>query len=172
MFTERLIYFYSIIIFEFISHVRIVGNGAKPGDAEMRSMIYLLTFLGLPTVAATVLATLLSETRPLSLTELSRKTGYAKSHLSTHLRYLVFNGLVSIVRQGRRTLYYARREVLADILARHLNELRTRIDLVIRELGNNELVKTFNNCSHKLSDIIQNILSGKETEHGKLVAGR
>jgi DNA-binding transcriptional regulator GbsR (MarR family) len=138
----------------------------------MRSMVHLLTFLGLPRVAATILATLLSETRPLSLTELSNRTGYAKSHLSTHLRYLVFNGLVNIIRQGRRTLYYARREVLTEILARHLNELRTRIDLVVRELGNNELVKTFNNCSHKLSDIIQSILSSKETEHDKLVVGR
>jgi DNA-binding transcriptional regulator GbsR (MarR family) len=138
----------------------------------MRSMIYLLTFLGLPRVAATILATLLSETRPLSLTELSHRTGYAKSHLSTHLRYLVFNGLVNISRQGKRTSYYARKEVLAEVLARHLNELRTRIDLVVRELGNNELVKIFNNCSHKLSDIIQNVLSGKEIERDKLAVER
>lgn len=120
----------------------------------MRSLIELLTFLGLPMVAASALAVLIKESIPLTLNELSEKTGYAKSHLSMHLKHLVFNGLVKIRQVGRKKLYYAEREVLTHLLSRHLNELKIRIEFVVNEANSADLSDILLTYSRKLHEIL------------------
>lgn len=120
----------------------------------MRSLVDLLMFLGLPAVAASALAVLIKESIPLSLSELSEKTGYAKSHLCTHLKHLVFNGLVKVKKVGRKKLFYTDRDTLTRLIIKHLNELKSRIDFVVNETNNNELSNILLSYSRKLHEVI------------------
>ncbi len=94
--------------------------------------IKLLRLLGLPLAAATALAVLLLESRPLSLSELSKKTGYAKSHLSNAVRLLEEKLLIErIVLPRKKVLFKAKKEALIKLLRNHLAELRNSLQNVI-----------------------------------------
>jgi len=121
----------------------------------MRSIISLLTFLGLPNVAATALAVLLTASKPLTLTELSNRTGYAKSHLSTHLRYLARSGLVEYVRKHGKAFYKARKDALLNLVHKHLKELKHHLDYMNHEIKDAELNSPLDSLLNELSRIIR-----------------
>ncbi|WP_052833641.1 hypothetical protein [Staphylothermus hellenicus] len=120
----------------------------------MRSLVDLLMFLGLPGVAASALAVLIKESIPLSLNELSQKTGYAKSHLCTHLKHLAFNGLVKVKKVGRKKLFYTDGDTLARLILKHLSELKSRIDFAASETNNSELSNILLSYSRRLHEVI------------------
>ena len=121
----------------------------------MKSIVSLLVFLGLPNVAATALAVLLTASEPLTLTELSNRTGYAKSHLSTHLRYLARSGLVEYVRRHGKAFYKARKDALLDLIHKHLKDLKHHLDYINHEIRDAELNSPINSLLNELSRIIR-----------------
>ncbi len=121
----------------------------------MKSIVSLLIFLGLPSVAATALAVLLTASEPLTLTELSNRTGYAKSHLSTHLRYLARSGLVEYVRKHGKAFYKARKEALLNLVHKHLEELKHHLAYINHEIRDAELNPLLNSLLNELSRIIR-----------------
>ncbi|MCD6301379.1 MAG: helix-turn-helix domain-containing protein [Staphylothermus sp.] len=122
----------------------------------MRSIVGLLVFLGLPSVAASALAVLITASKPLTLTELSNRTGYAKSHLSTHLRYLARTGLVEYIRKHGRAFYRARKDALLNLIHKHLKELKQHLDYINTEIKDTELSSLLNSLHNELSKIIHN----------------
>ncbi len=98
-------------------------------------LIRFLRLTGLPLGAASILAILLIESRPMDLNELSRLTGYAKSHLSSMARLLEEKKLIErIVVRGRKVVFRARREAIIDTLRHHLSELRSALQNISHEL--------------------------------------
>ncbi|OYT59710.1 MAG: hypothetical protein B6U75_03330, partial [Desulfurococcales archaeon ex4484_217_1] len=85
--------------------------------------------------AALVLAILIVEGRPLSLKELSEKTGYAKGHLSSILQFLESRKLVERVYEKRRKLLVKVKEkAVSNLLREHLSTLREIIQEIISEM--------------------------------------
>lgn len=121
----------------------------------MKALVNILVALGLPIVAATALAVLLVETTPLSLSELSKKTGYAKSHLSPHLRMLAFNGLVEIIRRRRQVLYKARPEAFIDLIHSHLSDLQVGLEQIARRINDEEFSRHLKDIASNLKDLIK-----------------
>lgn len=117
----------------------------------------LLGFIGLPRVAAIALAVLLQEPEGLTLADLVRRTGYAKSHLSTYLKTLAVNGLVEYMYSGKRIIYRARKKVVIKLLKNHLESLRHRIDFASKTLHDHELTRVLRNLSEKISQIIKEL---------------
>ncbi len=119
----------------------------------------LLVTLGLPLGAAMALAVLLAEGGPLGLSELSEKTGYAKSHLSLYLKTLASRGLVRVERRGRRLYYSASINGLVEYIREHLEKISTSLSAasqsvkdinasrILSELSN-ELKKTVGRGDH------------------------
>ena len=120
-------------------------------------LVDLLGFMGLPRVAAMALAILLLEGRELSLSELVRRTGYAKSHLSTYLRTLAANGLVECVYSGRRVLYRVNKRGVVRLLKNHLESLKTRLDMASKTLHDHELNALLKKLSDRISQIINDL---------------
>ncbi len=104
----------------------------------LKSLILLLTKLGLPVGAATALAVLILEESPLGLNELAEKTGYAKSHLSIYLRTLASKGLVNVKRSGRRIYYYASHSALVKLLKEHFETVHAGLSSLIHSINDNE----------------------------------
>ncbi len=125
-------------------------------------LVELLNFLGMPRVAAVALAVLLSESKALSLTELSRKTGYAKSHLSTHLKILAIHGLVVVVRDKKKILYSANRRSVVNMIRNHLDRLRIMIETASKYLGDQEIRPKLSRISHELEKIVGEIEYGSK----------
>ncbi len=106
------------------------------------NIVKFLKMLGLPIASAIVLAVLLLESRPLSLDDLRRRTGYAKSHLSSSLRLLEEKLLIErIIGPRRRVLFRVRRDALVRLLHEHLSELREGIVYAINEIRDKEYVR-------------------------------
>ncbi len=102
------------------------------GSVLGTEFIKLLRLLGLPLAAASALTVLLLESRPLSLSELSKKTGYAKSHLSNAIRLLEEKLLIErIVLPKKKVLFKAEKRALIKLLRNHLAELRSSLQNVI-----------------------------------------
>jgi len=101
----------------------------------MDSLVRFFRAVGLPTAVALVLAVLVLENKPLSLKELSLKTGYTKGHLSYILRLLESKDLVERVYEKRRKLLVrAKGKTLLKLLKEHLDYLRRVSRDVLSEL--------------------------------------
>lgn len=121
----------------------------------MKSLIQLFSFLGLPPVAATALAVLVMEARALSLSELSQKTGYAKSHLSTHLKHLAVNGYVEAVKTKRRILYRVDKNGVLRHLLIYFSNLNYTIENALNTINDKDLNSFLRTLSTQLNDIIK-----------------
>ncbi len=95
----------------------------------VEALASLLTLLRLPKVAALVLSVLLIESRPMSLSEISIATGYAKSHLSSALKLLESSSLVERVVYGKKVLFKPRKKALENLVRKHMEDIS-------RSLGN------------------------------------
>ncbi len=129
----------------------------------MKPLIMLLAKLGLPLGAATALAVLLIEKTPMCLSELSRKTGYAKSHLSIYLRTLASKRLVEINRYGRRIYYRASNNALSRLLKEHFESIYLTL----------QYIKQSSSMSDELSRLLgdlENILKKLRNSEGGLKA--
>ncbi len=91
-------------------------------------IIRALIAMGLPAAAAAVLETLYSHGRPMSLDEISRATGYARSHVHAMLRILEERLAVKRVIARRRVLYVADPQALEKLLASHIRNLRESLE--------------------------------------------
>jgi DNA-binding transcriptional regulator GbsR (MarR family) len=94
----------------------------------------LLTLLRLPKVAALALSVLLIESRPMSLSEISSATGYAKSHLSSALKLLESSSLVERVVYGREVLFKPRKEALERLVRKHVEDISSSLSNVKAKL--------------------------------------
>ncbi len=117
----------------------------------MRSLVALLTFIGIPVAAASVITTLLHESRPLTLRDLSERTGYAKSHLSTHLKHLVNAGLVEIHHEKGKIRYSVRKKAVVQLLQQHLHKLHIYIRQVSSEINDHDLKRELDEIAHSIS---------------------
>lgn len=120
----------------------------------MKSMIALLTFIGIPVAAASVITTLLRESRPLTLRDLSERTGYAKSHLSTHLKHLVNAGLVEIHREKGKIKYSVRKSAVVQLVQQHLHKLHLYIRQVSSEINDHDLKNELDEIAHHISQLL------------------
>ncbi|MET1160658.1 MAG: helix-turn-helix domain-containing protein [Thermoprotei archaeon] len=124
-------------------------------------LVNLFRILGLTTVAAYALAILIIENRALTLEELSRKTGYAKSCVHTHLRTLVARGLVDSIRRGRRVKYRARIDGIRKLLHDYFESLKKHLSLAAKtecEPRTNELLKHVADEVSSMVERIKNVL--------------
>ncbi len=119
----------------------------------MRSLITLLTFIGIPVAAASVITTLLHESRPLTLGDLSERTGYAKSHLSTHLKHLVNAGLVEVHRERGKIKYSIRKKAVVRLVHQHLHKLHVYIRQVSSEINDHDLRRELDEIAHHISQL-------------------
>ncbi len=117
----------------------------------MKSMIALLTFIGIPVAAAAVITTLLRESRPLTLKDLSERTGYAKSHLSTHLKHLVNVGLVEIHHEKGKIKYSVRKNAVIKLVQQHLHKLHMHLRQVSSELNDHYLKSELDEIARHIS---------------------
>ncbi|RLG76286.1 MAG: hypothetical protein DRO23_01215 [Thermoprotei archaeon] len=107
----------------------------------MLSLAKLLQLTGLSATAALVLAILIIEERPLSLKELSEKTGYAKGHLSSILQFLESRKLIEKAYEKRRKLLVkVKKKAISNLLKEHLSMLSEIIQETIKEIRKDVLV--------------------------------
>ncbi len=121
----------------------------------------LLTMLRLPKVAALALSVLLVESRPMSLSEISKATGYAKSHLSEALKLLESSSLVERVVRGRRVAFRPRKKAVELLLRKHLQDLRRSLNEVRSKLSTLPLTKSLDKVDVWFLEIIKQ-LGGEE----------
>jgi len=129
----------------------------------LHGLTAFLWSVGLTPVAAAALALLLIERRELSLTEIARRTGYAKSHVSAHLKVLAGSGLVECKYVGRKLVYRARESAVADLLRNYFASFKNRIDSATTSLGDNELKQLLVRVSAKLGELIREV-GGRERD--------
>ncbi len=129
----------------------------------MKLLINLLRILGLPLGAAAALAILIVEGTPLGLSELSQKTGYAKSHLSLYMKTLASRGLVELVRDGRRIYYKASNNALSYLLKEHLSKIKVAIDSTSSIVRDEKLSNSLDELAHEIHRLIEKI-RGREVE--------
>lgn len=119
-----------------------------------QGIVRLLTLIGLPQAAATIVAVLLIEERALGLDEISMLTGYAKSHVSTTIRLLEEKRLVERIRmRGRRVIFRARSEAVASLVKSHLAELRRSLEHAVRDIGGR--VDSLGRLERALSELLE-----------------
>ena len=119
----------------------------------MRSLVALLTFIGIPVAAASVITTLLHESRPLTLRDLSERTGYAKSHLSTHLKHMVNAGLIEVHYEKGKVRYSVRKKAIVQLLHQHLHKLHIYIRQVSSEINDHDLKSELDEIAHNISQL-------------------
>lgn len=127
----------------------------------MKLLVNLLRILGLPLGAAAALAILIVEGTPLGLGELSRKTGYAKSHLSLYMKTLASRGLVELVRDGRRIYYRASSSALMRLLRDHFAGIKTAIDSTSSIIRDETLSSSLRELARELHRLIEKIHRGE-----------
>ena len=127
----------------------------------LKPLILLLTRLGLPLGAATALAILLLEKNPLCLSDLAKKTGYTKSHLSIYLRTLASRKLVEIRRIGRRIYYRASNNALAKLLHEHLESIHSTLEYLKNTVGTSD---ELNHFTKELDRLIKSLKINKRAE--------
>jgi len=123
----------------------------------LHGLAALLWSVGLTPVAAAALALLLIERRELSLTEIARRIGYAKSHVSAHLKVLAGSGLVECKYAGRKIVYRARESAVADLLRNYFASLKNRLDTATTNLSDGELKHMLARVSVKLGELIREV---------------
>ena len=94
---------------------------------SLDALASLLMRLDLPRVASLALAALIVASRPLSLSELSDRTGYAKSHLSYAVKLLERSYLVERIIMGKQIRFRAKREALEEVIRKHIVDLRASV---------------------------------------------
>lgn len=121
-------------------------------------IVKFLVLTGLPIAAASILAVLLKEKRPMDLNELSSLTGYAKSHLSTMARLLEEKKLIERIRlRGKKVLFRAKKEAVSSILWNHLYELKEALQNASHELGIHVELRCL---EHSLSELLKKLEVG------------
>ncbi len=111
---------------------------------------------GLPMAAASILATLLIESRPMDLNELSHLTGYAKSHLSAMTRLLEERRLIERIRlRGKKVLFKAKKEAIVSLLRNHIDELRKALRSASSELRIH--MDSISEIEHRLSELLKTL---------------
>ena len=124
----------------------------------------LLMRLDLPKVASLTLAALLIASEPLSLAELSERTGYAKSHLSYAVKLLERSSLIERVMIGKQIRFRAKREALEEAIRRHLMDLRNSLANAKTKLKNfPSIEKTMEKIDISFQDLIKQL--GDEDDH-------
>lgn len=124
----------------------------------MLSLAKLLQLIGLPATAALVLAILIVEGKPLSLKELSKRTGYAKGHLSSILQSLEGRKLIEKVYERRRKLLVkVRRNVVHNLLREHLTTLRETIREIISEMRKDFVVSELKPIEVELVKLLKSL---------------
>lgn len=119
-------------------------------------IIKFLMLTGLPMAAASILATLLIESRPMDLNELSHLTGYAKSHLSAMARLLEERKLIERIRlRGKKVLFRAKKEAIVSILRNHIDELRKALHSASSELEIH--MESISRLEHGLSELLRKL---------------
>jgi len=114
--------------------------------------------LDLPRVASLTLATLLMASEPLTLTELSERTGYAKSHISYALRLLERASLIERIASGRQVRFRAGGEALERAIRRHITDLRTSVIRARRKLRNfPSIEKTMEKIDIRFQNLIKQL---------------
>jgi DNA-binding transcriptional regulator GbsR (MarR family) len=116
----------------------------------------VLAYLGLPAAAAAALAVLIVEGVPMGLSEISRRTGYSKGHLSVYLRTLSSRGLVERINVGRRTYYKSSPNTLIRIFEQQLCRLRSSIEAASRSIKDSTYSARLQEISRSLQEIIRN----------------
>ncbi len=123
----------------------------------MYSLVKLLKMIGLPATVALVLAVLIVENKPLSLNELSAKTGYTKGHLSSILRLLETRELIERVYERRRKLMVkVRGNAIFKLLKEHLRNLRKATQEAIAQIRD-EIVSELKLVDEELSKMLKNL---------------
>ncbi len=130
----------------------------------MKLLVDLLRTLGLPSGAAAALAVLIVENSPLGLNELSRKTGYAKSHLSLYMKTLASRGLVELIRDGRRLYYKASNNALFNLLREHIDRIKVAIDSTSSIVIDKNLSNNLEKLSYELHRLLEKYLNGEVYE--------
>ena len=124
----------------------------------------LLMRLDLPKVASLTLAALLIASEPLSLAELSERTGYAKSHLSYAVKLLERSSLIERIVIGKQIRFRAKREALEEAIRRHLMDLRNSLANAKTKLKNfPSIEKTMEKIDIRFQDLIKQL--GDEDDH-------
>ncbi len=125
------------------------------------NIIKLLKMLGLPIAAAVILTVLLIESKPMSLDDLRRKTGYAKSHLSSSLRLLEEKLLIErIIGPRRRVWFCVKRDALLKLLREHFSELKDYLHSVISELEDGEYTRDLRAIEKGIGDFLEKLRRG------------
>ncbi|RLF02681.1 MAG: hypothetical protein DRJ64_09060 [Thermoprotei archaeon] len=116
----------------------------------------VLSKFGLPLVAAVAISKLVKESRPMSLTELSRATGYAKSHLSIALRLLEEKRMVTRMKsKGRRVLFVASRNAVLKLVREYIMELKNEITYLSSEFSSQPLGKKLMRFEEELERLLE-----------------
>ncbi|MGB9827149.1 hypothetical protein IMZ38_05115 [Thermosphaera chiliense] len=109
----------------------------------MKPLVKLMTLLGLPPVAGIILSVLLTSGTPLDLTELSRKTGYAKSHLSQTLKLLYAREIVDFYVERKKKYFIVNNQGLLKALREHINNLIDSLNQLANLTENPEFLKLY-----------------------------
>ncbi len=124
-------------------------------------IVRFLVLIGLPLVAARILSVLIMEGRPLSLDELSRKTGYVKSHISTTLKYLEEKLVIEKIYGKRKKLMVKLKEgALKNLLMDHIEKLKNHINEIIEYMSYSE--KRIDAIIRDLSDVLEKLEVDKD----------
>ncbi len=116
----------------------------------MKPLVKLMTLLGLPPIAGIILAVLITSKTPLDLTELSRKTGYAKSHLSQTLKLLHAQEIVDFYVERKRKYFIVNKQGLLKALREHINNLIDSLDQLASVSENPEFRNLCNEAFRKV----------------------
>ena len=123
--------------------------------------------LDLPKVASLTLASLIIASKPLSLSELSERTGYAKSHLSYAVKLLERSSLIERVVIGKQIRFKAGKEALEEAIRKHLIDLRTSVINARTKLDNfPSIEETMEKIDIRFQDLIKQ-LGGEDDHHRK-----
>ena len=123
--------------------------------AKLGSITRLMTLLGFSPVVASIISILLREKRPLTLNELSEKTGYAKSHLSYAIRVLEDKLLVELKRGKRRRIFISLRpEGLEKVIREHIREIKDHLKALV-ESSSTDLSKRLDHLIKELDQVAE-----------------
>ena len=115
----------------------------------------LMSLLGFSPVVAAVVSILLREGRPLTLSELAEKTGYAKSHLSYAIRVLEEKLLVELKRGKRRiVLVSLKPEGIEKIIREHIREIRENLKPLL-EFSSTDLSRRLDSLIKELDRVVE-----------------
>lgn len=123
----------------------------------LNELVDLLGYTGLSRTSSLILAVLINEKNYISLTDLSRKTGYAKSHLSMYLKTLVLLNLVDRKHIGRKILFGINRNGLINYLKNYLINLRELLRFSSKNITDNELRSFLEKMYHKLNCVLNEL---------------